>query len=158
MNPKLYLMTFLLIISLASVYPSGYQEPKLQGTPGSGLMYSNGRVVYYQHPWASYGSGVYQKRIGTNYGPAYNPFPMPNTDASGRKGGYSSYIFLDDQLAYNYYSHPELLQPRYMTNNWRYMKAEPYSYGLIGPNRDKRTPLIRASVSTGSGVRLGFLT
>ena len=149
----------LLALSLVTAYHEGYQAPKNQGTPGSGLLYSDGRVTLYQNPQAFTGSGVYQQRLGDAPGPSYNPYPMPNTGASHRDGRYSSYIFLDNQLAYNVYTNPDLLKPRYMTNNLRFLRAEPYSYQLIGPRRDKRAPLLDVSRSDQRRYRaqMGYL-
>ena len=120
---------------------------------------STPRKIY--SPSAFTGSGVYQQRT-TKTGPAYNPFPMSNTAASGRKGGYSSYIFLDNQLAYDFYSNPNLLQSRYSTNNQRYLGAYPYTYGFYGPasQRDKRAPLLDVSKGEANTYRnqMGYLT
>ena len=137
----------LLMIGMTLAF-DGYVQQSTQGTPGSGLLYRNGRVAVYQNPNAFYGSGVYQKRT-TQRGPAYNPFPMPNTPASGRDGRYSSYIYLDNPLAAEIYSNRSLLQPRYMTNNQRFLTAYPYTHGFYGPasRRDKRAPLLDVSSS-----------
>ena len=159
---KLKITAFLvaiLAIGMVSAYHQGYAPAKIEGTPGSGLLFSNGRVALYQNPEAFTGSGVLQARLGQSTSYAYNPFPMKNTAASGRDGRYSSYIFLDNQLAYDFYSNPNLLKPRYMTNNQRFLKAWPYSPGLVGPNRDKRDPLLDVSKNERSQyqAQLGFL-
>lgn len=170
MNTKfaLTVVVALLAIGMVSSYTapkgrvSGYVPPNVQGTPGSGLLFSNGRVSLYQNPQAYTGSGVSQARIGQSTSYAYNPFPMKNTAASGRNGGYSSYIFLDNQLAANFYSHPELLKPRYMTNNQRFLGAYPYTHGFYGPasQRDKRAPLLDVSKAEANTYRnqMGYLT
>ena len=126
----LVILVGLLCVGMALAAP-GYVQPTTQGTAGSGLLYRNGRVALYQNPGAFTGSGVYQART-TKTGPVYNPFPMPNSPASGRDGRYSSHIFLDNQLAYDIYSNPSLLQPRYNTNNIRYLRA-------LSPEQPPRT-------------------
>ncbi|MEK6963291.1 MAG: hypothetical protein AABX70_02600 [Nanoarchaeota archaeon] len=162
---KLKLSLFIvaiLALGMVSGYYEGYVPPKVQGKPGSGLLYSNGRVSLYQNPQAFTGSGVSQARVGQSTSYAYNPFPMSNTVASGRKGGYSSYIYLDNQLAYDFYSNPNLLKPRYMTNNQRYLGAYPYTHGFYGPasQRDKRVPLLDVSRGEADQYRnqMGYLT
>ena len=55
-----------------------------------------------------------------------NPALMPNINCNpiiGCKTNYNSHITIRNALDYTYYKNPGLLEPRYMNNHHRYMKA-----------------------------------
>jgi len=106
-----------LFTQLASAYNQPYYSP-----------YYNNQYYYrynYQYNYESY-PGFNQQFFSGHYGYGIKYAAMPSYQCNsiyGCRTTYNSYIHLGDALDYTYYTHPELLAPRYMENHMRYVKG-----------------------------------
>lgn len=95
-----------------------HSQPSYYGQYGYGY-----NSAYSQYPFYSY--STYGSMSG---GPNYRggPYPLLSTSCNsvyGCRTSYTSQMYVRNALDYTYYTHPWLLEPRYMSNNQRYVRG-----------------------------------
>ncbi|MBN2052215.1 hypothetical protein JW756_01810 [Candidatus Woesearchaeota archaeon] len=120
MNPKaktfVLLLSAILFLGLFTQFASAFSNYNYPYYPRYNYAY-NTHNNYYNH-YTHYSNYNYP------YGWALAPMPSYNCNAIyGCRTTYNSYIHLGNALDYTYYTHPELLAPRYMSNHMRYARG-----------------------------------